>query len=98
MVYPMGFGQGSAGLNGTGFQLLVIIFAVVFGISLGQLVAAISPSFQVAALYNPVLGLILGTFCGVTLPYPVMHEFWKWMYELIPYTRVIAAMYATELQ
>jgi ATP-binding cassette subfamily G (WHITE) protein 2 (SNQ2) len=43
----MGFGQGSAGLNGTGFQLLVIIFMMGFGVSLGQLVAALSPSVQV---------------------------------------------------
>lgn len=47
MVYPMGYGQGSAGLNGTGFQLLMIIFMLVFGVSLGQLVAALSPSVQV---------------------------------------------------
>ena len=46
-VYPMGFGQGSAGLNGTGFQLLVIIFMLLFGVTLGQMVAALSPSVQV---------------------------------------------------
>lgn len=28
MVYPMHFGQGEAGLNGTGFQLLIIIFMI----------------------------------------------------------------------
>jgi hypothetical protein len=33
----MGFGQGSAGLNGTGFQLLVIIFMLLFGVTLGQI-------------------------------------------------------------
>lgn len=30
-VWPMGFGQGSAGTNGNGFQLLVIIFMELFG-------------------------------------------------------------------
>jgi hypothetical protein len=44
----MGFGQGSAGLNGTGFQLLVIIFMLLFGVTLGQMVAALSPSVQVS--------------------------------------------------
>jgi hypothetical protein len=44
-----------------------------FGISLGQLIAAISPSVQVAVLFNPVIGLVLGTFCGITLPYPVAY-------------------------
>jgi hypothetical protein len=48
-VYPMGFGQGSAGLNGTGFQLLVIIFMLLFGVTLGQMVAALSPSVQVSS-------------------------------------------------
>jgi len=95
----MGFGQGSAGINGTGFQLLVIIFMMLFGVSLGQLVAAVSPSIQVAALWNPFLSLILSTFCGVTIPYPTMISFWRsWMYELVPYTRTIAAMVVTELQ
>jgi len=98
MAYPMGFGQGGAGAGGTAFQLLVTIFLMLFGVALGQLVAAVSPSIQVAALWNPFLALILGTFCGVTLPYPTMISFWKsWMYELTPYTRTIAAMVSTEL-
>ena len=44
----MGFGQGSAGINGTGFQLLIIIFMLLFGVTLGQMVAALSPSVQVS--------------------------------------------------
>ncbi|KAF4573417.1 hypothetical protein EYR36_007932 [Pleurotus pulmonarius] len=98
MVYPMDFGQGSAGLNGTGFQLLVIIIMLLFGISLGQLIAAISPSVQVAVLFNPFIGLFLSTFCGVTIPYPTMISFWRsWVYELVPYTRTMAATVSTEL-
>ncbi|KAF9010854.1 ABC-2 type transporter-domain-containing protein [Cyathus striatus] len=98
MVYPMGFGNGSAGLNGTGFQLLIIMFMMLFGVSLGQLMAAISPSVQVAVLFNPFLGLVLGTFCGVTIPYPSMGRFWRaWLYQLVPYTRTLAAMVSTEL-
>ncbi|KAF8167550.1 pleiotropic drug resistance ABC transporter [Crassisporium funariophilum] len=98
MVYPMGYGQGSAGINGTGFQLLIIIFMLLFGVSLGQLVAALSPSVQVAVLFNPFIGLVLATFCGVTIPYPTMINFWKsWIYQLDPYTRTLAAMVSTEL-
>ncbi|KAJ8515436.1 hypothetical protein ONZ45_g7152 [Pleurotus djamor] len=98
MVYPLGFGQGAAGLNGTGFQLLIIIFMLLFGISLGQLIAAISPSVQVAVLFNPFIGLFLSTFCGVTIPYPTMISFWRsWVYELVPYTRTMAAAVSTEL-
>ncbi|KAF4611748.1 hypothetical protein D9613_004069 [Agrocybe pediades] len=98
MVYPMGYGQGSAGINGTGFQLLIIIFMILFGVTLGQMVAALSPSVQVAVLFNPFLGLVLATFCGVTIPYPTMISFWRsWLYQLDPYTRTLAAMVSTEL-
>ncbi|KAF8913195.1 pleiotropic drug resistance ABC transporter [Gymnopilus junonius] len=98
MVYPMGFGQGSAGINGTGFQLLVIMFMLLFGVTLGQMVAALSPSVQVAVLFNPFIGLVLATFCGVTIPYPTMISFWRsWIYQLDPYTRTLAAMVSTEL-
>ncbi|KAF7303089.1 Pleiotropic drug resistance ABC transporter protein [Mycena kentingensis (nom. inval.)] len=65
MVYPMDFGQGFAGLNGTGFQLLVVLIMMMFGVTLGQLIAAISPSIQVAALFNPFLTLVLTTFLSL---------------------------------
>ena len=57
MVWPMGFGQGAAGTAGNGFQLLVIIFVELFGITLGQLICAISPTIQVRV--SPYLGLIV---------------------------------------
>ncbi|THV06484.1 hypothetical protein K435DRAFT_825902 [Dendrothele bispora CBS 962.96] len=98
MVYPIGFGQGSAGLNGTGFQLLVILFTQLFGVALGQLIAAISPSVQVAVLFNPFISLVLSTFAGVTIPYPTLNSFWRsWLYQLNPFTRLLAAMLSTEL-
>lgn len=67
-VYPVGFGQGSAGLNGTGFQLLLVLFVELFGVTLGQMIAALSPDVQVAVLFNPFTGVVLATFCGVTIP------------------------------
>lgn len=99
MVYPQGFGQGSAGQNGVGFQLLVILFTEFFGVSLGQLIASITPSVQVAVLFNPPIMIILSQFCGVTIPYPSLAHFWKsWLYELNPFTRLLSAMLSTELQ
>ncbi|KAJ7109815.1 ABC-2 type transporter-domain-containing protein [Mycena epipterygia] len=97
MVYPTGFGQGSAGINGTGFQLLVTIIMMLFGVTLGQLIGAISPSVQVAALFNPFVSLVLTAFCGVTIPHVSNGFWWTWLYELVPYTRSIAAMVSTEL-
>ncbi|KAH7930451.1 hypothetical protein BV22DRAFT_1028421 [Leucogyrophana mollusca] len=98
MVYPMGFGKGSAGLNGTGFQLMITIFMELFGVTIGQLVASISPSVQIAVLFNPFIGVVLAIFCGVTIPYPTLIPFWRdWLYQLVPYTRTLAAMLSTEL-
>ena len=42
--------------------------------------------------------LRLATFAGVTIPYPNLPSFWRtWMYELNPYTRIMAGLLATEL-
>jgi len=98
MVYPMHFGQGATGLNGTGFQLLITIFMELFGVSIGQLVAALSPSIHIAVLFNPFISIVLALFCGVTIPYPAMASFWRdWLYQLVPYTRTVSAMLSTEL-
>lgn len=68
-------------------------------VTLGQLIGAISPNIQTAALFNPFIGLILTQFCGVTIPFPTMAKFWRsWLYQLVPYTRTLAAMLSTELQ
>jgi hypothetical protein len=53
-------------LGGTGLQLVVIIFVEFFGVSLGQLVAAITPSVQVGILFDPFIMVILTTFCLYT--------------------------------
>ncbi|TFY82436.1 hypothetical protein EWM64_g1573 [Hericium alpestre] len=98
MVYPQGFGQGAAGTSGTGFQLLVLLFVELHGVTLGQLIAALTPSVQVSVLFNPFIMVVLSTFCGVTIPYPTLAKFWKsWLYELDPFTRLMSAMLSTEL-
>jgi hypothetical protein len=63
-IYAQGFGQGSAGLGGTFFQLVVITFVELFGVSLGQSVAAITPSVQVGILFDPFLMVVLSAFCS----------------------------------
>jgi ABC-type multidrug transport system permease subunit len=99
MVYPIGFGHGAAGLNGTGFQFLIILFMELFGVSLGQLIGAIAPSVQVAVLANPFIMVVLSTFCGVAIPFPTMVNWARsWLYYLDPFTRTLGAMLSTELQ
>ena len=98
MVYPMHFGQGATGLNGTGFQLMITIFMELFGVSIGQLVAALSSTIHIAVIFNPFISIVLALFCGVTIPYPAMSSFWRdWLYQLVPYTRTLSAMLSTEL-
>ncbi|KAI9458491.1 ABC-2 type transporter-domain-containing protein [Russula earlei] len=98
LIYPMHFGQGSAGTSGTGFQLLLILITELFAVTLGQLIASISPSIQIAALYTSPVMITLTNMCGVTVPYPTLGKFWRsWLYQLDPYTRMIAAMLSTEL-
>ena len=68
-------------------------------VSLGQLIGALCPNIQTAALFNPFLALILTTFCGVTIPFNTMGRFWRsWLYQVVPYTRTLSAMLSTELQ
>jgi ATP-binding cassette subfamily G (WHITE) protein 2 (SNQ2) len=47
----MGFGQGDEGIGGNFFQLLVVIFIELFGVSLGQVIAALSPSIRVGEFF-----------------------------------------------
>ncbi|CCM03667.1 uncharacterized protein FIBRA_05811 [Fibroporia radiculosa] len=94
MVYPMGFGKGSAGVGGTFFQLLVVIFVEMFGVSFGMYIS--SPS--IAPLFNPFMIVVLSTFCGVTIPFPTLENFFRsWLYQLDPYTRILSSMLSTEL-
>jgi len=48
-------------------------------------------------LFNPFLALVLTTFCGVTIPHVSDGYWWTWLYQLVPYTRSLAAMVSTEL-
>jgi hypothetical protein len=48
------------------FQLVVITSVEMFGVSLGQVIAAITPSVQVGILFDPFLMVVLTTFCPYT--------------------------------
>lgn len=94
----MHFGQGSTGTSGTGFQFLVILITELYAVTLGQLIASITPTIQIAALFTSPIQIILSNMCGVTIPYPTLSKFWRpWLYQLDPFTRMLAAMLSTEL-
>jgi len=94
----MHLGQGSSGTSGTVFHLVLILLTELFAVTLGQLVASISPSIQIAALFTSPIMITLSNMCGVTIPYPTIGKFWRsWLYQLDPYTRMLGAMLSTEL-
>lgn len=93
--FPMGFNYSP---SRAGYQYIMILVVEVYGVTLGQMIAALAPSVYIAAMVNPFLLVLFSLFCGVTVPAPSMPYFWRsWMYPLDPYTRIIAGMVSTEL-
>ena len=85
-------------MSGTGFQFLVILTTELYAVSLGQLIASITPSIQIASLFTAPIQIILSNMCGVTIPYPALGKFWRpWLYQLDPYTRMLSTILSTEL-
>jgi ATP-binding cassette subfamily G (WHITE) protein 2 (SNQ2) len=81
-----------------GYQFFIVLITEVFSVTLGQMVAALTPSPFISALCNPFIILIFALFCGVTIPKPQIPGFWRaWLYQLNPFTRLIGGMVVTEL-
>lgn len=84
--------------NLAGYQFLMIVVTEFFSVTLGQMVAAVTPSPFISALLNPFIVITFALFCGVTIPYPAIPKFWRvWLYQLDPFTRLIGGMVVTEL-
>lgn len=95
IYYIPGFRQES---ERAGYQFLIILITEVFSVTLGQAVAALTPSTRTAVLLNPPLIIIFSLFCGVAVPKPQIPKFWRvWLYELVPFTRLVSGMVVTEL-
>ena len=95
LYYGVGFPHAS---NRAGYFFLMVFTTEVYAVTLGQAVAALSPSIIVAALFNPFLLIMFSVFCGVTAPKPNLPYFWRsWMYELDPFTRLISGLVSTAL-
>ncbi|KAJ2991707.1 hypothetical protein NUW58_g2420 [Xylaria curta] len=81
-----------------GYQYFMVLITELFAVSLGQVLAAISPSPFVSSQYDPFIVITFALFCGVTIPYPQMPGFWKaWLYQLDPFTRLISGTITTAL-
>ncbi|KAF2685329.1 ABC transporter CDR4 [Lentithecium fluviatile CBS 122367] len=81
-----------------GYQFFIVLITEIFSVSLGQAVAALTPSPFISSLCNPFIIIIFALFCGVTIPKPQIPGFWRaWLYQLDPFTRLIGGMIVTEL-
>ncbi|KAL9612708.1 MAG: hypothetical protein Q9167_002699 [Letrouitia subvulpina] len=95
LYYMPGFQTDS---NRAGYQFFMILIMEVFAVTLGQTIAALTPSAFIAMLINPFVIVVFAMFCGVTVPRPQIPGFWRsWLYQLDPFTRLIGGMVATEL-
>jgi len=95
LYYGVGFPHAS---TRAGYFFLMILLTEVYSVTLGQAVAALSPSIIVAALFNPFLLVLFSVFCGVTAPYATLPTFWRrWMYWLDPFTWLVSGLVSTGL-
>ena len=53
-----------------GYQFFMILVLEIFSTTLGQAIAALTPSSFISSLVNPFVIVIFALFCGVTIPKP----------------------------
>ncbi|KAF9891259.1 hypothetical protein FE257_004823 [Aspergillus nanangensis] len=81
-----------------GYQFFIILITEIFAVTLGQMIAALTPNSFISSQINPPLTILFSLFCGVMVPKPQIPGFWRaWLYELDPFTRVVSGMVTTEL-
>lgn len=95
IYYIPGFSSES---SRAGYQFFLILIIEVFSVTLGQMIAALTPTPFIASLLNPPLVVTFALFCGVAIPKPQIPGFWRaWLYELDPFTRLVSGSITTEL-
>ncbi|EOO02215.1 putative brefeldin a resistance protein [Phaeoacremonium minimum UCRPA7] len=81
-----------------GYQFFMVLITELFSVTLGQVLAAITPSAFISSQLDPFVIITFALFCGVTIPAPQMPGFWRaWLYQLDPFTRLIGGMVTTAL-
>lgn len=95
IYYMPGFQTAS---DRAGYQFFMILITELFSVTLGQGLAALTPSLFVSSQFDPFIVITFGMFCGVAIPAPQMPRFWHaWLYQLDPFTRLISGMVTTAL-
>jgi ABC-type multidrug transport system permease subunit len=81
-----------------GYQFFIVLVTEIFSITLGQALAALTPSLFISSQFDPFIFVTFSLFCGVTIPAPQMPAGYRtWLYELNPFTRLISGMVVTAL-
>ncbi|KIX99551.1 uncharacterized protein Z520_05127 [Fonsecaea multimorphosa CBS 102226] len=95
IYYLPGFNNDS---SRAGYQFFMVLITELFSVTMGQMIAAITPSSFISSLINPFIVITFALFCGVTIPKPQIPGFWRaWLYQLDPFTRLVSGMVTTEL-
>lgn len=95
LYYMPGFQTES---SRAGYQFFMILITEIFSVTLGQGLAALTPSLFISSQFDPFIMITFSMFCGVTIPAPQMPKFWHaWLYQLDPFTRLISGMVTTAL-
>lgn len=81
-----------------GYQFFMVLITELFAVTMGQCLAALTPSTFISSQFDPFIIITFALFCGVTIPAPRMPRFWHaWLYQLDPFTRLIGGMVTTAL-
>ena len=81
-----------------GYQFLMVLITELFSVTLGQGLAALTPSTFISSQFDPFIMITFSLFCGVTIPSMQMPVFWRtWMFQLVPFTRLIGGMVVSAL-
>ncbi|KAL0081666.1 ABC-2 type transporter-domain-containing protein [Phycomyces blakesleeanus] len=93
----------TAGMNPSseacGYFYIIFIFIVLWAVSLGFVIAAVSELPTMAAVINPLVISLLILFCGLMQPETSMPTFWrKWMYWIDPFHYYIEGLAVNELE
>lgn len=81
-----------------GHAFATVLTTEVFSVTMGQAIQALTPSPYIAVLANPFIVVTLSLLAGVVVPPLQMPGFYRsWLYEIDPFTRLIAGMAVTEI-
>ncbi|KAG6900276.1 hypothetical protein C0993_000464 [Termitomyces sp. T159_Od127] len=90
--WTVGFDSSRAGYTYLGLGIVYPLYYT----TVGQAVAAMSPSAEIAALLFSFLFSFVIMFNGVLQPFRAL-GWWRWMYRLSPYTYLIEGLYGQVL-